>query len=124
MGEALRKETISAAQFNGLGRRSKTPFYGERYDHTPIKQQLPTIGSTIMVKERVYDLAGRLSLKDVDFDNYVYTVKSYSQGINNPLKNNNFMLCSYVSKHGDVFSKSFRVLDVTIGILEITYLEE
>lgn len=122
MAEALRKESLSAASVNGRTRSS----FGEYYERTPIKQQLPIIGSRIRIRERCYDLAGRLSFKNAPGmeEDYVFTVKAYSQGLNYPLKDNNFMLCAFVSRYGDTFSRSFRATDISLGILDITYVDE
>ncbi len=115
---------VSAKGFAGIRRQQKNSIFGEVYDKTPVLYPLPIIGSFVRIEERNIDNSNREYFYPVGGNDFIYQICHYSQGINNPTSSNNFILTKYWTKHGDTLSRSFRAVDITLGILRVTVIPD
>lgn len=82
------------------GYQRQKPTQGTRFENNIIINQLPRIGSTIVVEEIVISSRNKkyqLSTARLDVWNrpILYEVIGYTEGIENPLSSNNKMQCQY-----------------------------
>lgn len=117
-----KKRKYAGKNYAGVQRTEKNPRCGERYEKTPILYELPEIGSKVRILERVIgvdDLQKTYRIHYVEHRNTVYEVRGYTQGIDNPLQSNNFLVASYTTKSGVLLSASFRAVDISLGIYKV-----
>ncbi len=108
----------SAKGFCGVQRKVREDrSMGQLYEQTPQLYDLPPVGAEVYLTEREVDTFQRERFYPVGYGVTKYTVRYYTQGIENPLKSNNFMGLSYQTKSGHVLSKSVRTLDIALGII-------
>lgn len=114
----------SAKGFTGIRRNQKDSVFGELYESTPILYPLPLVGSYCRIEERTIDNSNRYYYHPVGDGENIYQICHYSGGIEQPLKSNNFILTKYKTKYGDTMSRSFRAIDITLGILRVQVIPD
>ncbi len=127
-GSCAPKRGYAGKGYAGVERKQKNLRCGERYEQTPVLYSLPLVGSKVRFIERLVDtddqnITYRMRYKEVR-RGCIYEVVGYTQGIENPLKQNNFLSASYMTKSGTKLAFSVRAIDIALGIVKVIEMDE
>lgn len=122
------KRGYAGRSYAGIERKQKNLRCGERYEKTPVLHELPLVGKKVRFLERLIDtdpqgISYRIRFKEARRE-CVYEVMSYTQGIENPLAQNNFLCASYMTKSGTRLAFSVRAVDIALGIIKVIEMDE
>lgn len=127
-GTCAPKRGYAGRGYAGIQRNQKNLRCGERYEETPILHELPLVGTKVRFLERLIDtddqhITYRIRYKEAR-PNCVYEVLGYTQGIENPLMQNNFLSASYMTKSGVRLAYSVRAVDIALGIIMVKEMDD
>ncbi len=127
-GTSAPKRGYAGRDYAGVERKQANLRCGERYDETPVLHELPLIGTKVRFLERLIDtdeqhISYRIRFKEAR-PGCVYEVLGYSQGIEKPLAQNNFLSASYETKSGVKLAFSVRALDIALGIMKVIEMDD
>ena len=127
-GSCAPKRGYAGKSYAGVERKQKNLRCGERYEQTPILFDLPSVGKKVRFLERIIEtddhhVTYRIRYKELR-RGCVYTVQGYTQGIDEPLKQNNFLSASYQTKSGGTLAHSVRAIDISLGIIKVIDMDD